>query len=108
MRGMCLRSSLRTTPGNTLDLVMPTKCVPVVRAGASHAPSWHLENAQLRMPTWPLPSRLVCVSQAGKALRKLISEPQLYLKHYSKDVIYSDAAAQAFVPPDKKPLPNIL
>lgn len=47
-------------------------------------------------------------SRVSKALKKLLLEPQLYLKHYSKDLIFSQAAAEQMVLPDKKPLPNTL
>ena len=45
-------------------------------------------------------------SRVYKALRALIADSLLYLEYFSNKVVYSKAAEQEVVPPDRKPLPN--
>ena len=46
--------------------------------------------------------------KASRAVALLVSSPSLYLEHYSKAVIFSEAAERGVVLPDKKPLPSLV
>ena len=47
-------------------------------------------------------------SRVSHALKALIADSRLYLEYFSNKVIYSKAAEQEVVPPDRKPLPNLV
>lgn len=40
-------------------------------------------------------------------LHKMVLDREMYLKHYSKALVYSDQAQATLVLPDRKPLPSL-
>eukprot|EP00195_Chlamydomonas_chlamydogama_P003266 CAMPEP_0202922060 /NCGR_PEP_ID=MMETSP1392-20130828/77724_1 /ASSEMBLY_ACC=CAM_ASM_000868 /TAXON_ID=225041 /ORGANISM="Chlamydomonas chlamydogama, Strain SAG 11-48b" /LENGTH=632 /DNA_ID=CAMNT_0049615667 /DNA_START=305 /DNA_END=2204 /DNA_ORIENTATION=+ len=63
-------------------------------------------TAPAHLPDFP--SLLAAGGYASTRMQELIGDPQRYLRHYSKTVIFSDEASRQFVPPDKKPLPSVM
>lgn len=96
--GAAASGSIKEAPSPAPELLTE----PSSSSGSSHAPSAVPPSAP------QFKALLGGQSRVSKALKKLLSEPQLYLKHYSKDLIFSQAAAEQMVLPDKKPLPNTL
>ncbi|KXZ55875.1 hypothetical protein GPECTOR_2g1426 [Gonium pectorale] len=56
------------------------------------------------LPEWPV--LLASKGYTAVRMQELVADPERFLRHYSKGVAYSDAAAAQFVPPDKRPLPS--
>ncbi|KAG2445825.1 hypothetical protein HXX76_000429 [Chlamydomonas incerta] len=56
------------------------------------------------LPEWA--ALLGSGSYASVRLQELVADESRYLAYYTKQAVFSEAAAAGFVPPDKKPLPT--
>lgn len=83
------------------------------RSGEGRAPVGHVDTAKrgpgievLALPEWR--ELLGQESYTSVRVRELIADEHHFLRYYSKQVVFSGAAAAEFVPPDKKPLPSMV